>query len=419
MATAFSPMEALESASLHGARFIGLDREIGSVAGGVTLAIAGGVALGLALTEIYDQLFNTVITSDFSEAIRVTLAFVIVGALVWWWHWLRHYQRFERTEVWNAYVLLFGVLGGLLVAITSLGVVVFGVLEWLFGDPEAASAAGHFEFLPGAAAAALVGGGVWWYHRAVLRASGEDERTEVDRIYQYLLSALGLATTTIGVTTVLVALIGSVAPAPIAESDSEIDVLLAAVSALLIGAPIWWRTWSSIQHHAASDPESELTSPSRSLYLLVLFGLGGIVAIASLVAVMVVAFGAVLDGTFGGETIYEMRISLAVLITVGLVAGYHWSVWRSDRDILPEAERETRKPTVRDVVLLAPDGVDTAAVGPATGASVRVMRRLDEVDVDIESVIAAIEASEAERVIVVPSSDGSVDVIPVGGLRPQ
>ena len=391
---------------------------VGSVAGLLTMTISAGVALALALSEIYDQLFTTVLSSDFSESIRVTLAFVIVGSLVWWWHWLRHYSRFERTEVWNAYVLLLGVLGGLLVAISSAGTALFSLLQWFLGNPGESSAVRYFEFLPAVVAVGLVGVIVWWYHRAVLRASGTGERSEVDRIYQYLLSGLGLATTTIGVTTVLVALIAAVTPEPIAASGSnEVDVLLAAVTALVIGAPIWWTTWSSIQRLASADPAVELASPTRSLYLLLLFGLGGIIALGSLVAVMVTAFGAVLDNSFGGETIYDMRIPIALLITVGLVAGYHWSIWRSDREQLPEEMRGADKAAVRDVVLLAPDGVDATGVGAATGANIRVMRRMDDVGVDIDLVIEAIKASDDDRIIVLTGADGDVQVIPVGGLR--
>ena len=391
---------------------------IGSVAGLFTLTISASVALAIALSEIYNQLFSTVLTSDFSESIRLTLAFVIVGVLVWWWHWLRHYSRFERTEVWNAYVLLLGVLVGLLVAISAAGTALFSLLQWFLGNPGDPSAVQYFEILPAVVATGVVGIIVWWYHRAVLRASGTGERTEVDRIYQYLLSALGLATTTIGVTTVLVALIAAVTPEPIAASGAnEIDVLLAAVTALVIGAPIWWTTWSSIQRRASKDPAVELASPTRNLYLLLLFGLGGLIALGSLLAVMVTAFGAVLDGSFGGETIYDMRVPIALLITVGLVAGDHWSIWRSDREQLPEEMRVSDKTAVRDVVLLAPDGVDTTGVSAATGANVRVMRRMDDVGVDIDLVIEAINTSDDDRIIVLTGTDGDVQVIPVGGLR--
>lgn len=388
---------------------------IGSVAGLLTMSIAAGATLGIALSELYARAFSEVISTDFSEAIRVALVFLAVGTAVWVWHWLVHYAGYQRTEVWSAYVLLLGVLGGLVVAISSAGGALFGVLQWVFGDPPASTAAQHFEFLPGVLAAGLTAGAVWWYHRSVLRSGGAEERTEVDRVYQYLLSGLGLATTLVGVTTVVVALIGAVTPDPLAGSD-DIDVLLAAVTALVIGTPIWWTTWSSIQRLAAADPANELSSPSRSLYLLILFGLGGLIALGSLLAIMVIAFGAALDGTFGGDTVYEMRLPIALLVTVGLVAVYHWRIWRDDRERLPDEDRVAAK-VQRDVVLLAPDSTDTSGIADATGANLRVMRRLDDAPIDVPAVIEAINASEGDRIVVVTGADGEVQVIPVGGLR--
>jgi Domain of unknown function (DUF5671) len=384
---------------------------IGSVAGLLTMAISAATALGIALTELFG-------VTDYGDGLLASLPFLIVGIAVWVWHWLLHYAGYERTEVWNAYVLLLGVLGGLLAAIVSAGLGLFMVLQWFFGNPTEVAAADHFRFMPDVVAAGLVGAVVWLYHRAVLRGGPSDERTEVDRVYQYLLSGLGLATTTVGVTTVVVALIGAVTPGPLAGSGSDIDVLLAAITALVIGTPIWWTTWSSIQRIAAADPDAELTSPSRNLYLLLLFGLGGLIALGSLVSIMVTAFGAALDGTFGGRTIYEMRVPIALLITVGLVAVYHWRIWRDDRERLPEAERP-RKKAIRDVVLLAPDSVDTSGIAAATGANVRIMRRLDDAPVDVAGVIEAISASEADRIVVVTGAGGEIQVIPVGGLRKQ
>jgi hypothetical protein len=67
-------------------------------------------------------------------------------------------------------------------------------------------------------------------------------------------------------------------------------------------------------------------------------------------------------------------------------------------------------------VVLAPNGLDGAAIAEATGTHVRVVQRLDEVPVDIDAVITAITATESERVIVVTTDSGEVLVIPVGSV---
>jgi hypothetical protein len=386
----------------------------GSGAGLVTTSVAASVALGVALGALYDEVFSTGLVSDWWRDLRSALAFLVVGVVTWLWYWLRHYEHAERTPLWEGYVLLLGVLGGLLTAVSALGTVLFSVLEWLFGSPEPGSAAAHFEVLPGAAAALGIGVALWWYHRSVLRSAASTERQEVDRIYEYLLSGLGLVTAAIGVTLLLTAFFQALGPSPIAEAgSSEVDTLLGAISALVIGAPIWWVTWSSIQRRAAADPATELGSPTRRIYLFLLFGMGALISIVSLITTITTIFDDIISSRFGMETISESGVAISLLITVGLIAGYHWSVYQKDREALPEAERPGPS---RDVVVLAPNGLDGAAIAEATGTHVRVVQRLDEVPVDIDAVITAITATESERVLVVTTDSGEVLVIPVGSV---
>lgn len=387
---------------------------IGSGAGLVTTSVAGAVALGVALGALYDEAFSTVLVSDWWRGLRSALAFLIVGIVAWIWYWLRNYEHAERTPLWNGYVLLLGVLGGLLTAVSALGTVLFSVLEWFFGSPEPGSAAAHFEVLPGAVAALGIGAALWWYHRSVLRSAASTQRQEVDRVYQYLLSGLGLVTAAIGVILLLTAFFQALGPSPIAEAGSSgVDTLLGAITALVIGGPIWWVTWSSIQRRATDDPETELASPTRRIYLFLLFGIGALISIGALIATIATIFEDIFSGGFGMETISESAVAISLLITVGLIAAYHWSVYRKDREALPEAEPEGPS---RDVVVLAPNGLDAAAIAEATGAHVRVMQRLDEVPVDIDAVITAITATENERVIVVTTDSGEVLAIPVGSV---
>lgn len=386
---------------------------LGSSAGLIFTTTAAAAAVGITLSALYDQAFLTVLSAgDWWGDMRGTLAFLIVGVLVWWWHWLRHYEGSERTPLWYGYVLILGVLGGLITAVSAFGTALFAIVEWFFGSPEQPSAVAHFEVLNGALSAFIVGGGLWWYHRSVLRSEATTERQEVDRVYQYLLAGLGLVTAAIGVIILFTAFFHSLGPAPIARAgSSEVDALLGALTLLFIGGPIWWYTWSSIQHHAASDPGAELASATRRMYLLLLFGLGALIAIGALVTVIATTFDDLISGGLGAATVDQNAVSLALLITVGLIAAYHWSVYRKDREVLPDEEPAG---PLRDVVVLATDGLDVAAIAEATGARVRIMQRLDEVPVDAAAVIAALHATEGERVIVVTTDSGDVHAIPVG-----
>ena len=122
-------------------------------------------------------------------------------------------------------------------------------------------------------------------------------------------------------------------------------------------------------------------------------------------------FDDLLSGDLGAQTIDQNAVTLALLITIGLIAGYHWWVYRSDRAMLPDEEHVG---PIRELIIVAPEGLDTAAIAGATGARVRVMRRTDEVAVDVDAVVAALEETESERVMVVTTESGEVHVIPLG-----
>ena len=100
-----------------------------------------------------------------------------------------------------------GVAGGLVTAVVSASLLLHSVLVWLLGDPGAVGAREHFGSAPAAAAGTVVGLLVWWYHQQVLRGAGMVARTEVRRIYEYLMAGIGLVAAAVGLTMVLSGLI--------------------------------------------------------------------------------------------------------------------------------------------------------------------------------------------------------------------
>src|SRR5690606_4252626 len=89
----------------------------------------------------------------------------------------------------------------------------------------------------------------------------------------------------------------------------------------------------------AADPEGELASPTRRVFLFILFGLVGLVAVITLLVGVFILLEDMLDGRLSAETIRSMRFALGLLATSGAVAWYHWSVYRDDREAAPADER--------------------------------------------------------------------------------
>jgi len=326
-------------------------------------------------------------------------ASLVAGGAVWVPHWWAA-MRGERTPLWFAYVFVLGVAGALLAVLASSGVVVWDVLVWWIGDPRVADAGAHFEDVPGAVATAAVGGLIWWYHRAVV-TSGETERGEPRRIYEYLMAGVGLVAAAGGATALLIGLLEAVGQGPsVVAGETAANTLLGAATFLLIGGPVWWYFWRRIQRLA---PGSEVRSPTRRVYLFAVLGSAVVVAVTTLIALAFVLIEAVLEGRGGTETLLSVRLAAASLLVSAAVAAYHWAVYASDRDQVPAVT-----PGPRHILLLgSADDATVRDIRQRTGARVEVWGRTDSAPPwSAGEVVEALAGVTDEEVVVVATVDG-------------
>lgn len=338
----------------------------------------------------------------------VTLA---VAAPVWLVYWVWTASTLERDPLWLAYALLAGVGGGLVTAIVSASMLLYSVLVWLVGKPGPVEAAEHFSGAPGAAATLAVGVLVWWYHQAVLGSGGPQARSEVRRVYEYLMAGIGLLAAAGGLITVLAALVEA-ATGTTLVGNNAINTLLAAFTLLAVGSPVWWLFWKKAQAAARQAPVIELTSPTRRAYLFVLLGVGGVAAVIALIVAVYMLFQDFVAGTLDGETLRRMRFPTGVLITTAAVAAYHWTVYRADRAQAPEP-LGSHGP--RYVLLVGPaDERIAQAVARRTHGRVQSWTRTDDAPAGwaVDEVMAALEGTAADEVVVLAGSMGPL-VIPV------
>lgn len=339
-------------------------------------------------------------------------ALAITGSVVWVVYWLTGMAREPRTPFWFAYVLPVGVGGGLVTLLAAGSVALYEVLVWFLGEPASSIAARHFAGTTNNLAAAVIGALVWWYHRAVLHVAETAGRFEIRRVYEYLMAGIGLLAAAGGVTTVLVAVIEAlVGPGDVQVGTAAINTLLAAITLLVVGTPVWWFFWSRIQRAAIVEPQEELASPTRRIYLFVLFGLGGVVAVVSLLVGVFIVIEDMLENRVSAETVRSVRFPVSLLLTTGVTAAYHWAVYRQDRAQLPETER----PKPRYVLLIG-DGDEALAheLAQATGARVTLWSRTDGViaPLTVGAVVDALAGTDYEEVTVI-SGPGGIEVIGV------
>lgn len=386
---------------------------------GLVASVAGLVQLlGAAVTTLLVD-GSGALASSGPVPLATGAATVLAGVPVWIVYWLGGLSRPSRTPLWLAYVLPAGVGGSLVLGVVGASLTLYEVLVWFVGEPEWTSAADHFRGVPTAAACVLVGAMSWWYHRAVLTSSAsagtEVTRTEVTRVYEYLMAGVALLAAAVGVTLVLIAVVESFAPAAVVEvGASPVNSLLAGVTLLVVGGPLWWLYWSRILRGARARALAELVSPTRRIYLFALFGVGGVAAVIAVLAAAFIGIEGALQDGFGLEVLREMRVPLGILVATAAVSGYHWTVYKQDRARTPAIVATSHAP--RYVLLIgAPDQQARSEVARRTGAQVELWARADGLAGPwvVDDVVEAIAHSGGADAVTVIAGGSYLESIPM------
>lgn len=381
----------------------------GAAAGFLTAAVSAAVVLTYLLRWLLDAGTSMDLTVFEAEDFLRPLIGVLVGVIAFGWYWVMNGLPARRDPIWHGYVVLVGVLAGLIAAVTGAGIFAFGIVQWWWGEPDATSAVRHFDdFLP-ALAVLMVGSLAWMYHRLVVLGGILEDRTEIHRVYDYVVAAVGLVTAVVGSVLLLVGLQEALFPPDDGgRFESSINIILGAGTVLAVGGPLWFQAWSRARRHARIGPEREASSPTRRIYLFGLLGVAGIVAFGSLLTLLVAVFNALFEEDGSGALRDDVQVPIALVISVGAVAAYHWRTMRSERSLI------VAPAPVKDVMLVTGDVALASVVQGLTGARVRVMHRLDANGglLDPSAVARAVEADEHEHLLVLTGPRGSVQVIP-------
>ncbi len=305
---------------------------VGSTIGLVVAGIGGGVIIGALLEGAYEAITDVIVIEPWMwEVIGESAIFMVLGGALWWWQWLRDLRHRDPSIARSLYLLAPGSAGGAVVALTGTGGLLFTILQHFFGD-GAPTATLQFRDLPGMLTAVGVGFLVWRYHRTVALGETAVAETEVGYTYRYLLGGLALIAGATGFGVVVNGLLAAATPAIAGEAGA--DLLLGGLSALVVGAPVWWLTWRP----RVTPTEAEATSHARRIYLTVLAGVGGVAALVSLILVIYRILESILEGDTFELLVDRARAPFGVLMATGLVAAYHIVTWRRERRLLPEAE---------------------------------------------------------------------------------
>jgi cytochrome bd-type quinol oxidase subunit 2 len=384
--------------------------------GSFITALAALIGLVQVLTGIFSSVLRQpfllgtqqteLVTAD--SPIVIGLGTLVVSGGLWIYYWIKNANTIKTDSLWLGYVLIAGVGATLVTAIVSLSVSLYQVLVWNLGEPSTQKIADYFSGMPQSAAVAGAALLFWWYHKSLL--PHQLVRTDIQRTYEYLMSGISLIASAIGISIVIVAIIESLTEQTKLAGPSAINTLLGAATVIFVAGPVWWRFWSRIQKIASTSPQTEHGSPVRRTYLFLLFGVGGIVAIISLITVVYQLFDGLLTSTLGANTLNEMRFAIGILVSTGIVAGYHWEIYRHEKDV-----EVTFASTPTTVLLVGPESAELIHdLKAATGAKVSFLQRTDanELSWPTEHVIELVEQSKEHSLLILLETTG-VKVIPV------
>jgi hypothetical protein len=384
--------------------------------GSFITALAALIGLVQVLTGVLSLIISQPIFLDTQQLAlvspnnptRIGLGTLAVSGGLWFYYWIKNANIIKTDTLWLGYVLIAGVGGTLVIAITSFSVSLYRILVWLVGEPDTTNMSEHFASSPQSIATAVAGLLFWWYHKSLLPINAQ--RNDIQRTYEYLVSAISLIASAIGISIIIVALIDATTAQAIITSYSAVNTLLGAATVIVVAGPIWWHFWNRIQKVARMTPVAEHSSPVRRIYLFLLFGAGGIVAIVSLITIVYQLFDGLLTSTLGAKTVNEMRFAIGILVSTGIVAAYHWEIYRHEKDVDVSIAS-----TPINVLLVGPESAELIHdLKAATGAKVSFLQRADAIDLSwpTDHVIELVTQSKDRNLLILLEATG-VKVVPV------
>ena len=283
----------------------------------VVLVALSLVATLKAALEILVRPENTVAGSTGMQHLLVAVIWLAGASALWFWHWkLRRVQK--MADSFNDLLLIALGLAAPALALMLSGATLF---SWVWPQSFAAQERSGL-FLsegPEVLAMAVASAVIWIYHQSQLH-SGLHSAAVVNAA-RLVLGGLGLAVLATGLGMVVNALFAAIAASVTVEYSA--GLLGHGLGLLIFGAAVWL---------AYFKPHKPSPADSRSVYLVLFFGASSVVALISLLV-----FGyRIFEYYLGSQTRLDslldtVRAPLGWLVATAAVAGYHFVLWRADK----------------------------------------------------------------------------------------
>jgi len=293
--------------------------------------------IGIGVQQVLDAAFALLGPTRIGlEALVANgLAALLIGGPLWWYAWRNVQASLEFSKERHSmfrlvflYLVVFTGVGGVLgLSGNALSEALNGLLQSSFGFSE------WMGRVSGELAGAIFFASLWYFYARVLRADlgsvpSTPRRDGLQRLYRYVLAFAGLVAVFTGLMSISNYLIDELSLATPRTFVYGARRLASGLSALLIGLPLWLRSWLTVSAQSARADESG-DHARRSvvrrgyLYLAVFIGVLGVMfTTGSLIF-------EILRSLFGDSGL-DIGQSLADDILFAGLLFYHWRVMQAD-----------------------------------------------------------------------------------------
>ena len=274
------------------------------------------------------------------EVVVNGMALLVIGTPVWFYSWRIIQDSLsdpaEMGSTLRLVILYLLALGGVITVITTSALTVNIILTNLFGGGT-----NFRDFVREIGDPISVGiplGIIWayykhWLNRHIEAIGDKVRQAGMMRLYNYILSFIGLVVAFIGVTTLFTFIIDMGTYYSLSLSDSLRSSLTTSLSSLIVGLPLWLTMWRPMQAEALAEGElgdHARRSVLRRFYLYLALFASVIGGMATAVGLVYQLLKGVLNGEMDSIFVHDILNLIQLLFLFSVVLVYHLNVLRKD-----------------------------------------------------------------------------------------
>ncbi len=268
------------------------------------------------------------------------IALLVIGTPIWFYSWRIIQDSLadaaERESNLRLSILYILALSGVITVLTTAAMLVDVLVQKLLGwDIPTADL---IQQIGGPISVGVPLGAVWayygfWLNRHIESIGDAVRQSGMKRVYFYILSALGLGGTFIGVATLINFIINLLTGGTLILDDPLRGSLSMAISFIVAWLPLWLLTWRPMQFEALAKndmADHARRSVVRKAYLYLALFAGVIGGMSSAVALVFELIRNLLGGFVPSDFVTTALNDLQLLILFSILLVYHLIVLRRD-----------------------------------------------------------------------------------------